>query len=145
MSDTVTAVIDGKRHKLATSDLTLVFKDRKLTSRVEYEDLFRIEPQDAHKHGMEAAEVDHLALRFTAHVFDLDPNSLTLEACRGMSREVIQVVGMFDMAMECMRTGTRYVLVEPEAGLHPSHQLRMADVFILLSGHGTLDSLEGLK
>lgn len=143
MSDTFTAVIDNKAHNIEAKPLTLVFKDPKLLSRVDYPDLVRIEPQDAHRHAEEAESVHPLALRLTAHVFEVDPNTLTLDGARKLNREVIQTVGFMDLAIKCMETGVRFVLVEPEAGLHPRNQCEMADVMIFLSGLMSLEALEG--
>ena len=84
------------------------------------------------------------AHRLTAHIFGLEPGSLTLDSARKMAREVVQTLGFMDLAIRFTAAGVRFVMVEPEAGLHPRNQCEMADVMLFLSGVMSLEQLEAL-
>ena len=141
MTDTVT--FGGHTQEIETKPITMVFKSPEMLDKVEYPDRLRLEPEHWIYHAERVESFHARTPGLVRRVFRVDDSmEITPDWCRSKNREVLSVAGMIDMMLKFAYKGIPIVLVEPESGLHPAHQVELGDVLIDLMNNPVQTKLE---
>jgi hypothetical protein len=128
-----TIVVDGTEHEIVVKPITIVVKDAGITTNTVYKDRLPLDLEACLYHMDRVQKFDSRTPYFVSKVFPQLKEEVNPTTVRANGLGVRHFAGRIDMTLKLMDQGVPIAWVYPEAGLHPSSQLILADVIIELT------------
>ena len=133
--NTETILVGGEKHEIATAPLTILVKSAELLDKIEAPGRIEIDSEAAMFHGSQVNRLHQQTERwfrqcakgFKSGDFSAD---FVRQHC---DSPYVGLLGLIDMLLKLRDARVPLLVKRPEANLHPSIQLELADFFIYLA------------
>lgn len=123
--------VDGESHVIETRRANLIFNTSPSEVRYERREVFDPEASLARYRGL--TEIDPLVAALWRVVICDFHGEVTKESLDQCQTPYQQVIGLIMLTVEAIIAKTKFVWRRPESGLHPRHQVGLADLMLLFS------------
>lgn len=123
--------VDGESHVIETRQVNLIVNTSPSEVRYERREVFDPEASLARYRAL--TEIDPLVASLWRIVICDFAGEVTKESIDQCQTPYQQVIGLIMLTVEAIVAKTRFVWRRPESGLHPRHQVGLADLMLLFS------------
>jgi hypothetical protein len=134
-----TILLDNTKHEIDPRRVTLVFN--RTFGQSAYPERTMVTPEDSLSHFRSLDGIDPLVARLFGVVFPDFDRPVTKEHLDECAVGCQHVTGLLDLSLRLILDGVKFGWKFPETGLHPRHQLNLADVVLILSDPARLRRL----
>jgi len=119
-------------HEIEVRPITLICKGANVPD-AEYAERFRLTLEVCLYHIDRVQTFHERTEELVRMVFKNYEGTITPDVCRQNGLGWRHVAGRIDMSLKFIQMGIKFAWVYPEAGLHPSAQVELADVILILT------------
>jgi hypothetical protein len=125
--------LHGDSHEIETRPVTMIVNTSH--GEIEYEDREVFDAEASLAHYRSLGEIDEVTASLVPVVLnDLDIKGRVTKAYLDTCpKPYQQVAGLISLSVEAVIGGRKFVWRRPESGLHPRHQVGLADLMLLFS------------
>ncbi len=132
--ETLEITVGKDQHVVPAKPLNLICRSGKLLEKIEIKNAIPIDREVAGHHGRLVKKLHAKTEAWLLYCLGVESiENFSADRVREFDEPVVVLMGLIDMSLKMSAMGLSIHVKYPEAQLHPSVQLGLADLFIALS------------